>query len=598
MHEMAAQLCDSQAYRPGDVRLMMNRVHQLDRQLPLQWMRAQVPIENTLGGYQLFNNGVTDLAPELHGWYGAPGIALYTKQPPPACQGCNSCASPKSSKGGAGTVASSGQQTSSSNDASGDGGGGIGNGGGSGASNSTSPSSNSTKLANDATKLAGETVKLATDVVNLTSSSLKTITDAAAQASKASNQVAMPPDCDCSGTTVFLVGNHFSIVDTKVIAGGVCIPRDAISLLSRQVMKVTIPWNAKTVTIDKGIWIDVHVATPYGVTGHLHIPAYYADSPSADAKQLNQIATAISPLEIMLDQSQQLVVKFQYDGDVKPGKLTQKSTQTIKMKCVDQAVCQANPEGMEQYAVYTVVYDGKKKLGQAELAETDMPAKLKDWPLNLDANVLWEKIYQGIFQRPGSPAYQSLGTLYDADKENLALSVVFYLRGAGLPDLHVIGTLPLKFEEVDDAGQPPSAHGQIIRSLPAVAESSLPAPAHGRTQAVPRIPATSRTWAPLSPLEQLPVPNVNGRHGALPTSAPNQRIQPGPTLAPAIPTSSVERLPVVRPTRPSDYGRGQRQRIPSNSEYQLGRAGSDEARALWEARLAEPNYPARAPLRR
>ena len=48
-----------------------------------------------------------------------------------------------------------------------------------------------------------------------------------------------------------------------------CVPRDAVMLLSRQVMQVTIPWNAKVVKIDDNLWVDVHVATPYGVTGHL-----------------------------------------------------------------------------------------------------------------------------------------------------------------------------------------------------------------------------------------------------------------------------------------------------------------------------------------
>ena len=47
MHDMAMRLCDPQAYRPGDVQLLMNRVYQLDKQLPMQHMTVQVPIENT-----------------------------------------------------------------------------------------------------------------------------------------------------------------------------------------------------------------------------------------------------------------------------------------------------------------------------------------------------------------------------------------------------------------------------------------------------------------------------------------------------------------------------------------------------------------------
>jgi hypothetical protein len=63
------------AYRDGEVVRLLRRVEQLDRELPLQSMLAQIPYENTSGGFELFNTGVTDLAPELIGWYGAEGIA-------------------------------------------------------------------------------------------------------------------------------------------------------------------------------------------------------------------------------------------------------------------------------------------------------------------------------------------------------------------------------------------------------------------------------------------------------------------------------------------------------------------------------------------
>ena len=35
-------------------------------------MQVQVPYENTLGGFEMFNTGITDLAPQLRGWYGGP----------------------------------------------------------------------------------------------------------------------------------------------------------------------------------------------------------------------------------------------------------------------------------------------------------------------------------------------------------------------------------------------------------------------------------------------------------------------------------------------------------------------------------------------
>ena len=61
-------------YRDGDLPRLLKVVDQLERKLPLQTLQAQIPYENTAGGFELFNSGVTDLAPELLGWYGAPGI--------------------------------------------------------------------------------------------------------------------------------------------------------------------------------------------------------------------------------------------------------------------------------------------------------------------------------------------------------------------------------------------------------------------------------------------------------------------------------------------------------------------------------------------
>ena len=62
------------AYRDGDVARLLRRVEQLDRELPLQTLQAQIPYENTSAGFELFDTGVTSLAPELIGYYGAEGI--------------------------------------------------------------------------------------------------------------------------------------------------------------------------------------------------------------------------------------------------------------------------------------------------------------------------------------------------------------------------------------------------------------------------------------------------------------------------------------------------------------------------------------------
>ncbi|MBP3960214.1 hypothetical protein J8F10_33725 [Gemmata sp. G18] len=152
-------LTDANCYRDGDAARLIKRAEQLEARLPMQTVTFPVPTEGSLGGFQLFSNSTTDLAPELYGWYGAPGAS--------------------------------------------------------------------------ATK----------------------------------------------STTLFLVGNHFSPLRTRVIVGNREVSKGSptkMTLLSRQVMQVDfgpdlIPLNGATVA--------VHVATPYGVSRELLVPVVNSVQP-------------------------------------------------------------------------------------------------------------------------------------------------------------------------------------------------------------------------------------------------------------------------------------------------------------------------------
>lgn len=176
----AANPGDAKCYRPGDVAMLNERLGQLSLRLPFQHQQVSVPYENTTGGFRLFASGITDLSPDLIGWYGAPGI--------------------------------------------------------------------------DPTR----------------------------------------------ETTLFLVGDNFSVDQTRVVVGGLKLeggsdlkvkvktsekgvtvesaePGRAVEIISRQILRVSIPAHAlpylnKT---NKDQVIDVHVATPYGVTRHLTVPMYF-----------------------------------------------------------------------------------------------------------------------------------------------------------------------------------------------------------------------------------------------------------------------------------------------------------------------------------
>ena len=148
---------DSERYREGDLGRLVNRAEQLSARLPLQSMTAQVPVQTTLGGFEMFVNGTTDLAPELSGWYGAPGI---------------------------------------------------------------------------------------------------------------------DPN---NATTLFLVGDHFSVTQSKVLAGTRPVEH---KMISRQVMQVTVPAG---VMPTKNDCVQMNVATPYGVSQDLLVP--YVKPPKAAPAQ-------------------------------------------------------------------------------------------------------------------------------------------------------------------------------------------------------------------------------------------------------------------------------------------------------------------------
>jgi hypothetical protein len=75
MQQTAARSCHSgDPCRDSEMVKLLRSIDQFDRTLPLQTMVAPIPYENNAGGFELFNTGITDLAPELIGWYGAQGV--------------------------------------------------------------------------------------------------------------------------------------------------------------------------------------------------------------------------------------------------------------------------------------------------------------------------------------------------------------------------------------------------------------------------------------------------------------------------------------------------------------------------------------------
>ncbi|WP_339688593.1 hypothetical protein [Gimesia maris] len=199
-----ASLCkkDEHLYRDGETHRLLRAVDQIERQLPLQTAYVQIPYENNLSGFEIFNNGVTDLGPELIDWYGGPGIAI----------------------GGPNY------------------------------------------------EVKDHQIHEATSNAPVTRTTLE---------SRSQLKIDNPP------TTLFLVGKNFTSLGnkTRIIAGGVDISGDRI-LVSRNVLQVTVPSHVvveESKTPNGQRYVDVHIATPHGVTSHLEIPAVEPQATAAQA---------------------------------------------------------------------------------------------------------------------------------------------------------------------------------------------------------------------------------------------------------------------------------------------------------------------------
>ena len=214
-------LKDADRYREGEVHRLCSLVDNLDRQMPLQTHFVPIPYENRLGGFELFNAGVTDLAPELRGFYGAPGVVV-------------------SESGSAQQRAVSAAVSSQAALAEANARVGI------------------ARLGGNAEEIAAAT-GTATEV------------QAAATRSTTAARAALAGS-DTGGTTLYLVGRNFSVFGNSVIAGGLDVT-DSVQPVSREVMRVTIPGGVAVETFNGKCYVDVHLATPYGVTSHLRIPA-------------------------------------------------------------------------------------------------------------------------------------------------------------------------------------------------------------------------------------------------------------------------------------------------------------------------------------
>lgn len=227
---------DAHLYRDGEVYRLCKAVKRLEDRLPLQTHNVSVPWENDLGGFEVFQSGTQVLGPEIHGWYGAPGIKVLNTQ---------------------------------------------------------LERNLLTAIAGIQQELNAISIRLIVAQANsATPEQLKELTDKKVELAGRlqTAQVAYTAAQNLqTSTAVYLVGKNFSVLNCRVIAGGVDVT-ETIQVINRNLMQVRIPSTVSTVSAGEQRSVVVHLATPYGATSRLLIPME-GSSDVADAAKALKAAT-------------------------------------------------------------------------------------------------------------------------------------------------------------------------------------------------------------------------------------------------------------------------------------------------------------------
>lgn len=230
---------DAHLYRDGEVFRLCKAVERLDDRLPLQTHNVTVPWENDLGGFEVFQSGASVLEPELHGWYGPAGILV--------------------------------QGTKARRDA----------------------------MADVASKRRIVEVKafqlkaLGPQPNPITPEWKKTKDELDAAGNDLVNAEGLLASLEAKNlsTALFLAGKNFSVLNCRVIAGGVDVT-SSIEVINRNLMQVRVPSTVSTVTTEhdpKQQFVVVHLATPHGATSRLLVPVDEEESDPQSASVSQQI---------------------------------------------------------------------------------------------------------------------------------------------------------------------------------------------------------------------------------------------------------------------------------------------------------------------
>jgi len=215
-------VADAHRYRDGDVYRLCKAVERLESRLPLQTHNVSVPWENDLGGFEVFQSGTQVLGPEIHGWYGAPGVKVINTQ---------------LQRDFLGTINKLQEQLYAVD------------------------LQITIAKTNSATE---EELKQLSDLKTQLESDLGTAKTGYENAKNLQ-----------TSTVIFLVGKNFSVLNCRVIAGGVDVT-DTIQVINRNLMQIQIPSTVSVISTnhdpEEERFVVVHLATPNGATSRLLVP--------------------------------------------------------------------------------------------------------------------------------------------------------------------------------------------------------------------------------------------------------------------------------------------------------------------------------------
>lgn len=229
---------DAHLYRDGEVFRLCKAVERLDDRLPLQTHNVTVPWENELGGFEVFQSGASMLEPELHGWYGPAGIIV------------------SGNKDRRDAIAEVARRRRVLNEA------------------------------NLKYTLLGTPPS---DIVGTQWEKPEKERSVAVTALSEAEKTLAAVEATYTTTALYLAGKNFSVLNCRVIAGGVDVT-NSIEVINRNLMQIRIPSNVSAVTTEHETTqqsVLVHLATPHGATSPLWIPVEGDEETAESGKALD-----------------------------------------------------------------------------------------------------------------------------------------------------------------------------------------------------------------------------------------------------------------------------------------------------------------------